>query len=107
VRTTQDALICRDPCGLADERTSTPAESGTVTLSAPKQVADGEVSKQGCPKGHDHSPGVCTLAPRQGEEHSALATRGAIFSRHAHGGHKATRTMKAAIHGPTVRMPAR
>lgn len=28
--------ICRDPRGLADERTSGPAESGTVTLSAPK-----------------------------------------------------------------------
>ena len=55
-------------------------------LSAPKQVADGEVGKHGCSKGHDHSPGVCTLAPRQGEEDSALATRGAIFRRHAHGG---------------------
>jgi hypothetical protein len=85
-RAKEGALTCRDPRGLADDRMSGPAESGTVTLGAPQQVADGEVGKHGSPKGRDHSPGVCTLAPRQGEEDSALATRGAAFRRHAHGG---------------------
>lgn len=53
--------------------------------SAPKQVADGEVGKHARRKGHAHSPGVCTLAPRQGQEYGALATGGAPFCRHAQG----------------------
>jgi hypothetical protein len=87
--------------------TSSPADSRTVTLRASKQVADGEVCKHAAPRATT-IPQVSALSPHGKGRKTALWQLVGPSSEDMHTvGHKATRTMKPAIHGPSVRMSAR